>query len=279
MKLPYPLAWFFACWLAIMPPTASAVSVPTEGSTVQLPDIKTTAPLGAADFKFPAKGELVDAGFPSGSAQLNITYPGKAFTAGVPAGRATVAVLLDQEGQPVDYLVVRYTQPFFAEALLEEARTRKYAPKQLRNTAVPGTFHFSYEFESPNGLGNINGFDAVNRRMEVVSGGPKLIYEPHNEMEIDGGQLQPIHIEVPAFPAGFPVPAGKTVRLLASFYVDETGHARLPNVESSLPPSLVPRAVEALRHWTFQPPTLHGVPVLVRTMRAVTFRLDEATQK
>ena len=234
--------------------------------------MKANASFRLEDFKMPAKGELVEPDFPNGSAQLHISYPGKAFTAGVPTGSATVAVLLDDQGKAVDYLVVRYTQLFFGQALLEEARSRTYAAKLLRKVAVPGVFHFTYEFEAPTGAGNISGFDAVNRRMEAVSGGAKPIYEPRKETEVDGGQLEPLHVEVPVFPANFPVPAGKTVRALVSFYVDEQGQVRLPNVESSIPPTLFAPALSAVLQWKFKPPVMQGKPALVRTMRAVTFR-------
>ncbi len=248
-----------------------ALSAATE-PTVKLPDMKATSSLRLEDFKMPAKGEVIEPGFPNGSAQLSLSYPGKAFSAGVPTGSATVAVLIDDQGRAVDYLIVRYTQPFFGEALMEEAKLRTYSAKRLRTVAVPGVFHFTYEFEAPTGAGNISGFDAVNRRIEIVSGGPKLMYEPRKESEILGGQLETLHVEVPVFPANFPVPSGKTVRALVSFYVDEQGRVRLPNVESSIPPTLVASALAAVRQWKFKPPVMQGKPVLVRTMRAVTFR-------
>ena len=69
------------------------------------------------------------------------------------------------------------------------------------------------------------------------------------------------------------------MRALVSFYVDEKGQVRLPNVESSLPPSFVVAAVAAVQQWAFKPPVAKGKPVLVYTMRALTFREEAVAKK
>ncbi len=248
----------------------------TEGPTVHLPDMQVDPIYELKDFKFPLKAEVAEADFANGSAPLRVTYPGKAFTAGVPTGRATVGVMLDARGRPVDFLVVRYTQPFFAEALMEEARDQRFAPRHLLGAAVPGSFHFTYNFRAPAGLNNISSFDALSRRLEEVSGGPKFIYEPHREQELDGGALEPTRVAVPVLPASQAATTDQPVRALVTFYVDETGRVRLPNVESSLPPPLVPLAITALQQWAFKPPRIKGQPVLVHTARALAFRGNDA---
>ncbi len=65
---------------------------------------------------------------------------------------------------------------------------------------------------------------------------------------------------------------GKAPRVLVSFYVDEHGHVRLPNVESAPSPALIADAIEAIQRWEFKPPTREGKAVLVSAFRVVTFR-------
>ena len=266
----------FTALLLLQTGRAARATPATEGPTVRLPDLQATLP-GFEDFKFPAKGEVIRADFLDGSATLMVTYPGKAFSAGVPSGSATVGVMLDPQGRAVDFLLVRYTQPYFGEALLQEAKTLKFSPKRLLGIPVYGSFHFTYAFEAPAGLSNISSFDAFSRRIETVGGGSKYLYAPHSEKEIDRGQLEPLRIDVPVLPAGYPLANNQPVRVVVSFYVDEQGRVRLPNIESSLPAALMPRALAALQMWAFKPPTLMGEAVLVQAARALTFRAANET--
>lgn len=243
-----------------------------EGDTLQLPDMTVGGGLALKDFAFPAKDEVTPPAFPSNDPLIKVQFPGTALFEGVATGRATVGVMLDPTGRPADFLLIRYTQPYFGQALLEAAKARDYTPKRLKGIAVPGPFTFSYHFEPPEGLTNISSFEAAGRRSEEVQGGIRFAYEPHREAELDGAQLEPIQVQIPVLPARLVRPDKRPVRVLVSFYVDEQGRVRLPEVESALAPELVARAVQALQHWAFKPPTIKAKPVLVRAMRAVTFR-------
>jgi hypothetical protein len=274
----FPLVLFSGLWLMRSLGAASDPTPATEGPTVQLPDMKVEALYRLEDFKFPAKSDLVPGDFARWNPPLNITFPNRAFFEGVPKGRASVGVMLDEKGQATDYLLIRYTQKYFGDSLLRNARHQKFAPRRLEGSAVPGVFIFTYEFLVPPELNTINTMDAITRRMEKVNGGPKLLYNAHREAELDGAQLDPLRVVVPELPAGFKAPPGLylPVRALVTFFVDEEGRVRLPNVESSLPPALVSPAIVALQQWTFKPPTIKGQPVLAQAMRALTFRAADA---
>ncbi len=61
------------------------------------------------------------------------------------------------------------------------------------------------------------------------------------------------------------------IKVLVSFYVDGLGHVRLPSVKSASSPALIPDAIQAVKHWEFQPRALRGEPVLVFTTWAIKF--------
>lgn len=252
------------------PATATAPALTTD--PLHLPDFKVTGGPALKDFTFPAKGFVTAPSFPANDPFISVQFPGRAVFEGVATGRATVGVMLDQAGQPADFLLIRYTRPYFGQALLEEAKRQKFTPKRLGEIAVPGTFTFSYHFEPPGGLTSISSFEASGRRAEEVQGGAGFGYQPHQETELDGGQLEPVRVKIPELPPSLAKRDKRPVRVLVSFYVDEQGRVRLPEVESALAPELVVHAVNALYQWAFKPPTIKAKPVLVRAMRAVTFR-------
>jgi hypothetical protein len=250
-------------------PAGSRLEV--EGDTLQLPDMKVGPGIAPDDFVIPGRKEITPPNFPANDPNIDVQFPGRAVYEGVAVGRATVGVLLDETGRPLDFLLIRFTRDYFGKALLAEAKDREYTPKRLKGVPIPATFVFSYHFEPPAGLTNISSFEAAERRLEEVGGGARYAYEPHREETLDGGGLVPTQLSIPVLPAGH-ASRGAPVKALVSFYVDEQGRVRLPNVESDLPPELVAPAIHALRQWAFKPPTIKSKPVLVRAMRALTFR-------
>lgn len=270
-RLPTLLAAGLLATCLAAQPKGSHVEV--EEGTLQLPDMQvlgSRAP--GVDFVLPSRKEMTPADFPPNDPFIHVQYPGRAFYEGVATGRATVGVMLDQTGKPADFLLIRYTRDYFGKALLAEAKTQGYQPKRLNGVAIPGTFTFSYHFEPPEGLSNISSFEAAERRLEAVGGGAAYVYEPHKEAELDARQLEPLRLSIPVLPASHATPDGRPVKVLVSFYVDEQGRVRLPNIESSLAPELVAPALGALQQWAFKPPTIKTKPVLVHAVRALTFR-------
>jgi len=251
----------------------------SEDDTLQLPDLKVAGGLSLKDFSFPSKDELTAADFSASDPFLKVQFPGQAAHDGVATGRATVGVFVDATGQPKDFLLIRCTKDYFGAALLKEAKLRDFTPKKQHGTAIPSAFIFSYAFEPPPGMNAISNFEAASRRTEDIQGGAKYAYHPRNETELDGGQLVPTRVAVPVLPRALVPKDGKPVRALVSFYVDEKGQVRLPNVESSLPPPFVTAAVAAVQQWAFKPPVAKGQPVLVYTMRALTFREEAVAKK
>jgi len=248
----------------------------TDNDTLQLPDMKSVGGFALKDFVFPEKSAIMPPAFSANDPFIKVQFPGRAVYDGVATGRATVGVMLDQAGKPVDFLLISYTKDYFGQALLEETRHREFTAKTVDHAAIPAAFVFTYLFEPPTGMTSISNFEAGSRRSETVQGGPKLAYEAHREMDLDAGQLELKQLAVPVLPSRY---GTQPVRALVSFYVDEQGRVRLPNVESALVPELLVGAVRALQQWSFKPPTIKGQPVLVHAVRVLTFRPEAAPAK
>jgi outer membrane biosynthesis protein TonB len=239
------------------------------GAIVILPKMTVVEQLLRDYPPFP-KAEVVSPNFSDKSAPIDMLYPGQAYNEGVSEGNATVGVMLDAYGHPTDFLLIRYTKKYFGDALMREARRQEFKPRVVKGVAVPGRFNFGTRF-TPTAVMQMTSFNAIEERNIEIEGGPRAIYEPHLESEIDGGGLVFTHSTVALIPDGFDAPKGKTVKAFVSFYVDELGHVRLPNVEGAVSTLLIPNAVKAVQHWEFEPPKLKGKPVLVFALWSVSF--------
>ena len=239
------------------------------GPPVRLPKM-TVNSARLADYPPIPRTDLRGGGLAPSEPPVNIFFPGSAYAAGIAKGYATVCVDVDEKGNATDYLLVAYSEKYFGEALLRNAKDTRYAPLSFKGVPIPSRFDFSYEFRPEFSVG-LNSFEAVERRQLAIRGGrPDLKFHPFIEEELDN-RLEYVRQAVPYFPDGYTPAGGKADWVMVTIYIDEEGHVRVPHVESASSPLLVPNALKAVRYWQFKPPTAKGQPVIVYAAFAVNF--------
>jgi hypothetical protein len=217
----------------------------------------------------------------------DILFPARARFESVFDGRATVGLMLDSQGKVIDSLIIRYSKPYFADELMNAVHQETFSPRRIKGIAVPGRFYVGYTFSLSENMArgqnlalavSMTPMEAIAERANRISnrlgGGPPFIYEAHGEHEIDGRMLKVAVIAVPAIPDGYQIPDGQPLKVIVSFYVDEKGNVRLPNVESNSSPLLVSNVIKTVADWKFAPPTIEGKPALVIAVRSITLELN-----
>lgn len=199
---------------------------------------------------------------------LRLNFPGSAYTAGISSGKAIVGVMLDESGKPTDYLLLAYTQDYFGRDLLRQARELAYDPLIIRGLAVPSRYQLGYRFV-PDLAVILNGNQAVSA-WRIESSDAPFIYRPYQESELDQ-TLELVQLAQPRLPKNFPANDPSQIQVMVSFYVDETGQVRLPNIDDTPSGELVRRAIKAALQWKFRPPTVKGKPVLAYAAREINF--------
>jgi hypothetical protein len=224
--------------------------------------------------------DLLDPSFRN--ADPEIPFPSRARLDKVYDGRAAVGVMLDAEGNATDFLIVRYSKLYFAEALLNTIRHEEFMPRRVKADPVPGRFYvirtFSLGERDPAdenrpravSMNPMEQMGAMSNRVSDSQNGPKLIYKARDEREIDGHTLKIVTADTPTLPAGYEVQPKQVLKVIVSFYVDEKGNVRLPNVDSNSPALIVPSVIKAVSGWKFAPPTIKGKPVLAFTSRTLS---------
>jgi outer membrane biosynthesis protein TonB len=266
---------FIIAACAVRAQTAAPANDAVQPDPVVMPKMTVNAYIKRYFPPFP-KADVTAPNFSDKEPSLSymLSFPGKAYAQGVSTGRATVGVMLDAAGKPEDFLLIRYSQPYFGDALMHRAREMSYTPLRIKGSAVPGRFDIGYQFTPDLPVVTNAMFDAINERFDVdIDGGARFVYAPHEEMELDEGRLYASRSAVPLIPDGYhPVDGKAPQAALVTFYVDEAGRVRLPNVESAESPLLVPNLIKAIKYWQFKAPTVKGRPVLVYTARALPFQ-------
>ena len=226
------------------------------------------------------QGDFMEASF--SDAEPEVPFPSRARLDNVFDGRAAVGVMVDADGNATDFLVVRYSKQYFAEKVLDVIRHEKYSPRTVKATPVPGRFFVvrkfaiaDRDFVDPNkpmvvGMNAMDQMGARSNRVSDANGGPKLIYKAHEEREIDGHLLKIVTVDTPMIPAVYELQPNQVMKVIVSFYVDEKGNVRLPNVDSDSPALIVASVIKTVSDWKFAPPTIKEKPVLVFTNRTLT---------
>ncbi len=226
--------------------------------------------LNAAETAPAANGKSRRAGLGPRESDLRLDYPEAAKALGISHGRADACVLVDGQGRAIDFLVTSETDATFGRALLDYLRTATFQPALQQGVPVPARCAFSYEF-SFQGAVTLNGIDASAARVRL--GQPKPVLAAVPEAQLD----HPIEIiagTVPTLPPDFPA-TDKPVKVSVTFFVDETGQVRAPNIESASPPQVFAPVIAALTTWKCKPPTAGGKPALVFVGR--TFAVPRAS--
>ncbi len=193
---------------------------------------------------------------------MYINYPGGAVAKSIAEGSATVSLFVDANGKATDFLVTRETDPSFGKALQDELQSSRLVAAQFQKTRVPSRMEVSYDFK-----GNVA---ATAMDQAARMGGIKWNLQPITEDKLDH-RLEFVDAALPRLPLNFANPENKTISVYVTFYVDEQGHARIPNVDSASSPELIAPALKAVHIWAFKPPLVKGKPALVFTGRAVNF--------
>ncbi len=249
-------------------PPPSSPSLEPE-APLQLPKM-TVNGARLADYPPIPTADLSGGGLAPTEPPVSLFFPGSAYADAIPVGFATVCVGLDETGNATDYLIVAYTEKYFGDALLRNAKDTKYSPLRFKGVVVPSRFNFGYEFRPEFSI-PMSSFDAIkHRQLQIHGGRPDFKYQPVTEDALDD-RLEYLRQAVPYYPDGFTPSGEKGDWVVVSLYVDEQGQVRVPNVDSASSPLLVRNALRAVHYWRFKPPTVKGKPALVYAAFAVRF--------
>ena len=200
---------------------------------------------------------------------VNPIFPYRLQQLAVGTGEARVAINTDATGKLVEYLVVGYTLPEFADAAVTAIKQWKFEPARWRGESVGTTLELIFTYEAKGVVVSTASLDEQMEAMFLRLTAGKYVYRPCSLRELDRIPT-PVVTVTPQYSDKL---AAKGVRgkVTIDFYVDETGTVRMPAVSVKDDIELTALAVAALRQWKFEPPTRNGRPVLVKATQVFSF--------
>jgi len=196
-------------------------------------------------------------------------FPIRLMQVGVTQGMVHLAINTDPDGKLVEWLVVGYTQPEFADSVVMAVKQWKFTPAELRGEKVGTTVELIFQFEAKGVVVSSSTLSDALEMQTLRRMGARYIYEPCLLRDLDRIPT-PIVTVTPAYPVEL-AQRGLAGKVTVEFYIDEKGAVRVPSVSIDDDSVLTSLAVTALRQWRFEPPTRNGTPVLVKASQVFNF--------
>lgn len=184
-------------------------------------------------------------------------------------GEVRVAILVDETGRLVDWLLLGYPHRAMADAAISGLKEWRYEPATKHGQAVGQRTIVRIEFESGGRVISIRGGDAMDSLLGGRSG-QSYVNRMAEQSELDH-PLGVSEMSRPRFPAQLVGRGPEASSVLIDFYVDEAGRPRMPVVLSSENSLFAMAALDALDAWRFVPPTRKGQPVVVHVRQEFVF--------
>ncbi len=198
---------------------------------------------------------------------VRATYPARLVQGGITHGSARVRVSIADDGRLLDALLIACSQREFGDEALRVIKLWSYDAEREHGAAVGIVGDVEFRFE-------MSGAVAVERRLSPTpepddAADATLAYRAESLKRLDRIPV-PTHVVPPVFPPDWSE-HGVTGKAVVEFYIDETGHVRMPVVKSADYPQLAASAIAAVSQWQFDPPLRSGQPVLVRAGQTFNF--------
>lgn len=185
----------------------------------------------------------------------------------VTSGEAHVAINTDADGKLKEWLVVGYSRPEFADAVIAAIKEWKFEPARLHGTPVGTTIEIFFYFEARGVVVSTTAIDQLEGFLNFASS--RFAYRPCTLRELD--RIPTPLVTVKPLYSEAQVNKGVRGAVNVDFYITEEGAVRMPSVSPYDNSELTALAIDALRQWKFEPPTRNGKPVLVKASQVFNF--------
>ena len=183
-------------------------------------------------------------------------------------GEVRIIINVDDAGKLVDWLPVSYSHLKYYDAAVEALKEWQYQPARQKGEPIGVRQQIVFNFESRGQVASLMALDTVSAMIENAIGSReiKCVYRGR-ELDTVPKPTKVVQPRwVPAF-EGLAAGAG----VMVDFYIDETGHPRMPTASGYTDPTIALTAVHALEQWLFSVPTYRGRPVVAHAMQWFSF--------
>lgn len=198
-----------------------------------------------------------------------LMYPLRLLQDSVDQGEANIMVMINDDGQLVDWLVTGYSHPLFAKEVLEALLKWKFNPAHMQGKAIASRTELRFVFKNSalvRVLSNDTGLVAKQKVQERNSGYWAFIC-PREDLDtpLDA------KVEISPMPPDQLGATAKEGKVIVDYLVDPEGKVRMPMIISTDDEAFASSVLLAVNECRYVVPRREGVPVITRVRRQFIF--------
>jgi TonB family protein len=184
-------------------------------------------------------------------------------------GHVRLEVSVGVDGKVGEWLVTAHTHQRFADSAVEALKELTFEPARWQGEPVPVCITLNFDFEVKGVVISLSPTEAITTQFSTMLN-QRDAYTTCTLRELDRIPV-PRKAVAPVYPKEL-ADLGNQGEISVEFFIDEHGNVRMPYVLGRPNIALANLAVDAVRQWTFEPPTRQGQPVLVHVRQLFRFR-------
>ena len=182
-------------------------------------------------------------------------------------GYAEILFVVDAQGVPGDFVVLKETSPAFSKAMIQTIRKAKFEPARVNDEIVSSRVIYKNYFHFVGGAAIRHGTEKVASKSDLEQSAAIMVHALE-ELDLPLTAVEKVAPEYPEVLLEAALGGG----VLVEFYVAEDGSVKAPAVISSSHEMFSESALGAIRNWKFNPPLISGKPVTVVARQQLSFR-------
>ena len=189
-------------------------------------------------------------------------------------GHVRMEISVGPDGKLGEWLVTAHTHQRFADAAVAALKDLSFEPARWRGEPVPVCITLNFDFEVKGVVISLSSSEVLANQFNT------MLYQQDAYSTCTLRELDRIPVPRKAVAPVYPkelADRGDSGAISVEFFIDEQGNVRMPYVLGRPNVALANLAVDAVRQWTFEPPTRKGQPVLVHVRQLFQFRPASAT--
>lgn len=195
--------------------------------------------------------------------------PQRLIEQGIQDGEVRLVISVDSTGKLKEWLVIGYTHPVLADAVVAAVKRWDFEPPRWRGEPISIQRELQFRLESHGTVVSMYAGTYIDAYL-AQRFPDRYVFRPCTLKELDRIPT-PLNATAPISPKRIEGPGERHVTV--EFFIEPSGAVRMPSVVSSEDPDLEAASVQAVRDWRFEPPTRNGRPTLVHVQQ--TFRFQQ----
>lgn len=198
-----------------------------------------------------------------------LVFPHRLIRDSIDQGEASILVMISDQGQLLDWLVIGYSHPLFAQEVLDGLLKWKFIPAYLQGKAITTRTELRFIFKNSaiiRVLANDAGRIARHTLDHRKGGFWTFICRPEDlDAPLDA------KVEISPMPPDRLGATAQEGKVIVDFLVDREGKVRMPLIISADDEAFANSVLLAISDWRYEVPRRVGQPMITRVRRQFTF--------